>query len=167
MNIFTGESLSLLYSFIINVVVVTVQFLISFLFPVYCSYLSLWTLPFVPPIRGQGGEASHVLFTGSTKLENTTPKQWQHYTGKKYASVLNFRQYLEFDSKDSVTILYEPHTYLSPRSWLFWVSLKHFPLWNCCSASYIKNISLMFINSINGAHIPVDTMPSFIFTGLF
>lgn len=60
-SIFTCESLSLLCTFIINFVVVTVHFLISLLFPVY-YYLSLWTLPFVPPFGRKRGEASHVFY---------------------------------------------------------------------------------------------------------
>lgn len=41
LSIFSWESLSLLYTFVINIVVVTVYFLVSLLFPLNCSYLPL------------------------------------------------------------------------------------------------------------------------------
>lgn len=41
---------SFLYTFLINIVAATVCFLISLMFPVNCSYLELWCLPFVHPV---------------------------------------------------------------------------------------------------------------------
>lgn len=87
---------------------------------------------------------------------------------KKYVSVLNFLQYLEFDSKDSITSQDKSHSHLPPRAWLFSISLKHPSLWNYSSASSsIKYISLVFISSINGAYLPIDIILGFIFTGSF
>lgn len=68
-------------------------FLIPLLFPVNCSYLYLWSLPFVPPIpfsillQGdwKGGVSEREregwveCFSGNTKMGNTIPKSWQPY----------------------------------------------------------------------------------------
>lgn len=48
-----------------NIVAAAVCFLISWLFPVICSYLNSWSL--VPPIGGRRG-------SGSTVLESTIPE---------------------------------------------------------------------------------------------
>lgn len=63
---FGHEPLSLLYTFVINVVALTVQFLISLPFSVNCSCLILWSLPSVPPVL------------------NSIPLQWE--VGRKHGS---------------------------------------------------------------------------------
>lgn len=68
-------SLSLSDTFVINIFAVC--FLISLLFPVNCTYLNLWSLPFVPPVEG-GRATGACFFSGSTKLENPIPKS-PHY----------------------------------------------------------------------------------------
>lgn len=70
---FACESLSLLYTSVINIVAVNICFLISLLFPVNCSYSNLRSLPFVPPVvlsshhMGGGGGRSeqYVFFVGT------------------------------------------------------------------------------------------------------
>lgn len=51
-SIFTCDSFPLLYTFAINIVAVTVGFVISLLSPVNGSYLNPWSLSFVPCITG-------------------------------------------------------------------------------------------------------------------
>lgn len=49
-SIFACELPSLLYNFVVNIFAVTINFFISLLFPVICSYLNPWSPSFVPPI---------------------------------------------------------------------------------------------------------------------
>lgn len=62
---------------VISIFAVTVDFLISLLFPVICFSLNLWSSPFVAPVGGVRGGAT-CGFSGSTKLQNTIPKPWHH-----------------------------------------------------------------------------------------
>lgn len=74
---------------VIRIVDITANYLISLLFPVNCSYLNLWTLPFVSPaplstlpeeegvrVRGDVREKQVECFSKNTKLGNTIPKRW-------------------------------------------------------------------------------------------
>lgn len=94
-GVFLG-SLSIKVSFltpsVITIGSVTVCFLISLLFPVNCSYLRPWSLPFVPPVsfsnRGGEGEVNmwHIVWCGfsrNIKFDNAIPKPWHTNTHQK------------------------------------------------------------------------------------
>lgn len=83
-----------LYVFLINIVAATACFLISLLFPVNCSYLELWSVPFTHPVllpgylegvggRSGGGSGASKWQCGleslgrRTKLWSTIPKPQQ------------------------------------------------------------------------------------------
>lgn len=61
----------------IFIAAVTAWFLISFLFPVNCSYLNPWSFPFAFPAGGERGNKCEPGFSESIKLGNTILKPWQ------------------------------------------------------------------------------------------
>lgn len=93
--IFALESPSLSYTFVINIVAITVHLHISLLFPVIFSYLSRWSSTFVPQILNSvpleqkglgGGERKQVVCglgesSGGIELGSTIPKPQQRTSG--------------------------------------------------------------------------------------
>lgn len=81
-----------LHTLVINIVAVTVHFLILLLFPINCSYLNLRFSYFCasssqchpPKEKGKGksdeqinGVSFERILVGDTELRNTIPKSWQ------------------------------------------------------------------------------------------
>lgn len=94
-SIFTCESLSLLCTFIINFVVVTVVTVVT-VFLSHCCFQYIVLISacelclFYLQLDSREGKHHMFSFTGSTKLENIIPKPWQPYTEKKICKCIEF-----------------------------------------------------------------------------
>lgn len=82
---FTCELFLCLILFVINIFAVMVNFLISFLFPVNCSYFNVWFAAFVPPVLNSVFRAGRGRAGGRKELVRASGLgecQWGHWIGK-------------------------------------------------------------------------------------